>query len=65
MNCAKCAGLHGGRKPAQFAFGLQIQLVKVGEVGDCDKYRCPRCRAVFFFTKGRKYSAPALALQPA
>jgi hypothetical protein len=53
MSCAKCAGQHGGRKPAQFALGHDIKLVKIGEVADCDKYQCPRCRGIFFFTKGR------------
>jgi hypothetical protein len=55
MSCAKCAGQHGrsGRRPGQFGLGLQIQLVRVGEVGDCEKYRCPRCRAIFLFTKSQ------------
>ena len=55
MSCAKCAGQHSrsGRRPGQFGLGLQIQLVRVGEVGDCEKYRCPRCRAIFFFTKSQ------------
>jgi len=56
MNCAKCSRPGRqltGRPPRQFRLGVEVRLLKVGEVGDCDKYQCPLCRAIFFFTKRR------------
>jgi hypothetical protein len=52
MNCAKCANPsnHLGRTPGGLKLGVDIRLVFVQQVGDCDQYRCPRCRGKFLFT---------------
>lgn len=53
MNCAKCSNptRNGGRTPKNLRLGVDIKLERIGEVGNCDRYRCPLCRSIFLFTK--------------
>jgi len=68
MNCPNCLRIHtAGRRrtgPAR-----TVTLVKLGEVtcltGDSHKYRCPACRALYFFTTAQvtEDSAPLITIR--
>jgi hypothetical protein len=49
MNCAKCSQPRGRRNAVELRLAVDVRLLKVGIVGDSDKFKCPRCRAIFFF----------------
>lgn len=53
MICAKCANPRerGGRPPAKARQPKQIALVKIGELFDCERFQCPRCKGIFIFPK--------------
>ena len=52
MNCERCQHPSMlGRKALKPRRPKMVRLEHLGAVLNCDKYRCPECRAVFFFPK--------------
>ncbi len=53
VNCPNCLKIHTGG-PKSPGAGRRSPLVKLSHVpcatGDCDKYGCPACKAIFFFS---------------
>ena len=50
MNCAKCFETWPAGNP-DYEITRPMRLLRIGEVGDYDQFKCPNCHAKFFFPK--------------
>lgn len=57
MNCAKCSKPHRKTGDPVKDYAPQIRLIKIGTLADHDKFKCPRCLAVFFFERHQSQTA--------